>query len=82
MVHLTSNLHLLALALIANVARAIPFHHKCEIPTYGPFKLYAVTDDRVSWVKLVNNGTDLDGNTLSTLSVSAAFISTALSLFL
>jgi hypothetical protein len=82
MVYLTSTFHLLALTLIANVARAVPFHHKCETPTYGPFNLYAVTDERVSWLRVVNNGTDVDGNTISTLSVSTTFISTALSISL
>jgi hypothetical protein len=82
MVYLTSTLHLLALALIANVARAVPLHHKCETPTYDRFNLYAVTDERVSWLRLVNNGTDVDGNTISTLSVSTTFVFTALSISL
>ena len=82
MVHLTSTLHLLALALIANVARALPTHPKCDTPTYKSFNLYAVTEERVSAIKVVNDGTDLDGNTISKLSVSATVIITALSIFL
>jgi hypothetical protein len=78
MVYLTSTLNLLALTLIANVARALPTHPKCDTPTYGPFDLYAVTEERVSVIKVVNNGTDLDGNTISTLSVSASLIIPAL----
>ena len=75
MVHLTSTLHLIALALIANVARANPIPPPptapCE-PTYGPFRLYSLTEERVTDLKVVTTAVD-DGNTISKLSVSAIY---------
>jgi hypothetical protein len=76
MVYLTSTLHLLALALIANVARATPDPlDDCE-PTWGPFYLFTATPGSVTLLRVVDNGVDANGNIISTLSVSATFIFT------